>query len=64
MQPGDILTHMDNFGIVRCWRVCGIYLGGEGQESVVEIVSLTHTGPSANGFAVPMYVPEILLRGL
>jgi hypothetical protein len=64
MEPGDILTHTDYSGIVRRWRVCGVYLGGEGQESVVEIVSLSHACPSADGFSLPMYVPEVLLREL
>jgi len=64
MEPGDILTHTDSNGVIRRWRVCGVYLGSENQEDVVEIVSISHTCPTADGFAVPMYVPEILLRGL
>jgi hypothetical protein len=64
MRPGDILIHTDSNGIVRRWRVCGVYLGGEGQESVIEIVSLSHSCPTADGFAIPMYVPEVLLRGI
>ena len=64
MYPGNVITHTDGFGIVRRWRVCGIYLGGEGEESVVEILSISHKCPTADGFSVPMYVPEVLLRGL
>jgi hypothetical protein len=64
MEPGDILTHTDSNGVVRRWRVCGVYLGGENQEDVVEIVSISHTCPTVDGFSVPMYVPEVLLREL
>jgi hypothetical protein len=64
IEPGDILTHTDGFGVVRRWRVSGVYLGGEKQESVVQIMSVSHSGPTADGLSVPMYVPEILLRDL
>jgi hypothetical protein len=64
VEPGDILTHIDGNGIVHRWRVCGVYLGGEGQESVVEIIGISHTCPTTDGFSVCMYVPEVLLRGL
>lgn len=64
MQPGDILSHTDSVGIVRRWLVQSVYLGGEFQESVVEIKSLSHMVPSNGGGDVTMCVPEILLREL
>jgi Fe-S-cluster containining protein len=62
MYPGNFITHTDGFGIVRRWRVCGIYLGGEGQESVVEIVSISHTCPTADGFSGPWDTEEYELQ--
>ena len=58
---GDLLEwRCPNFGLTRQWRVNGIHLGGSNQESVCELVSVSHS-PSGEG---RMMVPEALLRGL
>ena len=46
------------------WRVRGIHLGAEGQESIIEIENVSHT-PGWTGqweYHPVMFVPEIILR--
>lgn len=69
LSPGDILrwqcpTYPDN---VHRWRVRSVCLGGLGQESLIEMESLTHKPGIGAEFPVPMpivIVPEVLVRGL
>lgn len=65
MKPGDIIFWRDEqFGHNRFWEIQGVFLGAEGQESVVEIRSLTEK-PAHSGEArehPTTFVPEPLLR--
>lgn len=69
-SPGDMLEwRCPNFpGVSARWRVVSICLGALGQESIIEIASLSHTPgdvPHLSPFPLPLlYVPEPLLRGL
>lgn len=52
---------------VHRWRVHSICLGGEGQESLIEIESLTHSPGIGAEWSIPLPilpVPAVLLRGL
>lgn len=67
MKPNDIVYFEDKkFGHHRFWRVEGVFLGAEGQESLVELRSLTERpGTSHTYHAHPTtFVPEPILRGL
>lgn len=58
MQPYDVVIFGD-----RRWEVTGIYLGGDREESVVGLRSLTAEQPSAHGKSIAeMYVPDKMLR--
>jgi hypothetical protein len=56
------------FGSKRRWKILGIHLGALGQESIVEMESVTHRPgqiPHLSPFPLPiLYVPESLLRCL
>lgn len=69
LQPGDILrwecpAYPSN---VHRWRVRSVCLGAVGQESLIEMESLTHSPGYGAEFFVPMpivIVPEVLVRSL
>lgn len=66
LRPGDVLrwrcpTYPTN---VHRWRVLGCYLGGMGQESLIECESLTHR-PGYTGedsYHPRVFIPEVLVR--
>lgn len=65
---GDVLiwtcpTHSTN---IHRWRVLSICLGAIGQESLIEVESLTHSPGGATdwGMQQRLFVPEVLLRDL
>lgn len=65
MTPGDIVMwHDRQFGKHRFWKIEGVYLGCEGQESLIELRSLTEKPgvPGRTGGAETTFVPEPLLR--
>lgn len=65
MKPGDIiLWNDDKFGKHRIWRVEGVYLGCQGQESLVELRNLLEAPgvPGRTGNAETTFVPEPLVR--
>lgn len=66
MKPGDLVLKRDNkFGHHRLWEIEGVYLGAEGQESVVALRSLSHR-PAHSGTDTThetIFVPEMLIRG-
>ncbi|MBU0801391.1 MAG: hypothetical protein KKA05_10390 [Alphaproteobacteria bacterium] len=60
MQPNDKFT-LDG----RKWRITGVHLGGDAQESVVGIEPIDLKKPDAHGEEIPvMYVPVIFIRNL
>ncbi len=69
-RPGDVLEwRCPKYPeVVHRWHVRGCHIGGEGQESLIEIESLTHepgTVEDLSPFGLPvLWVPEPLLRGL
>ena len=67
MKPGDIVFWRDKqFGHHRFWEIQGVFLGAEGQESLVELKSLTEK-PGHAHFLDPFtttFVPEPLLRNV
>ncbi len=67
MKPGDLLMYRDDkFCHHRFYEVRGVFLGGVGQESLVELASLTETPGTADASGRPVktsLVPEPLLRG-
>lgn len=54
----DIIRISTGTGGFRVWRVLGIFLGGENQESVIELETLDKTDNTKGR----MYVPEDLLN--
>lgn len=61
MKPGDLIR----LGLNDFWQVAGVHLGAVGQESVVELVRLNHTGPTVHGKNLrESLIPERLLRAL
>jgi hypothetical protein len=66
MKPRDILMWRDDmYGHHRLWEVTGVFLGADGQESLIQIQSLTEMPGVAYGNPMPvLYVPEPLVRGL
>ncbi len=59
MQVGDILEKDGHQ-----WKVYGIHLGAQGQESLIEVESISHK-PGWTGeweYHPRMFIPEILLR--
>lgn len=66
MKPGDIVMYRDErFGRHRFWEIEGIYLGGEGQEGLVELRGLNYTpGVSPSRTHTTTFVPEPMLRAL
>jgi hypothetical protein len=65
IQVGDILEWADNMGEPHRWRVNGVHLGAQGQESLI-MESVTHK-PGWTGeweFHPIVWVPEVLCRRL
>lgn len=67
MKPNDIVYFEDiQFGHHRFWVVEGVFLGCEGQESLIKLRSLTeksgYGGPA--GPQPTVFVPEPLLRNV
>jgi hypothetical protein len=64
MQPGDILEYRcPIFGIAFQWRVHGIFLGADHQESLIE-VSPVMARPGEHSFNGTVFVPEPMTRNL
>lgn len=65
MKPGDIVFWQDEkFSRNRFWKIEGVYLGGEGQESLIELRALDMTPGSVGGsIHDTSLVPEQLVRG-
>jgi hypothetical protein len=65
MKVGDIVMWRDRkFGHNRFWEIEGVFLGGLGQEGVIELRSLSER-PAHSGTArehPTTFVPEPLLR--
>lgn len=66
MRPGDIVVWRDRrFGRNRVWEIQGCFHGALGQESVIELKSLTER--PAHSYETQehptTFVPEPLLRG-
>lgn len=60
MKPGDLIVlHDEKFGVVRHWRVEGVYLGCQGQEGLVELRNLTEKPgvPGRTGGMETTFVP-------
>jgi hypothetical protein len=68
VSPGDIVFWRDDrFGKHRFWEIQGIYLGAEGQESIVELKNLLEKPGRVSGHTTAFthtFVPEPLLRHL
>lgn len=67
LKVNDILEYRcPRFGLIWQWRVVGIYLGAEHQESLIELTSLTRRPGIASGMerASTMLVPEPMTRSL
>lgn len=65
MAPGDIIVFSPaRVGAARFYKVLGVFLGAEGQESLVELVSMTERPGSVPGKQTmhTTFVPEPLLR--
>lgn len=66
MKVGDLVFWEDaKFGIHRFWKIESVLLGAVKQESLVRIVSLSHSaGTDEYGDAqTSVLVPEVLIRG-
>jgi len=68
MSPGDIIIWEDpqRMASAHKWRVVGIHLGAVGEESLIEMESLTHK-PGNTGeweWHPRVFVPEVLVRHL
>lgn len=64
MKPGDIVVWRDRGLRSRFWEIMGVFLGGVGQESVIELKSMTEA-PAYSGEEqehTTTFVPEALLR--
>lgn len=67
MQPGDFVFSLDEAtSLLKLWEIKGVFLGAEGQESLVQLQSLMDR-PGEWGEAVGKVkrtlVPEMLVRG-
>lgn len=64
MKPGDIVKwHDEKFGKHRFWQIEGVFLGAEGQESVVELRNLQERPGTSDAIThETTIVPEPLLR--
>jgi len=65
MKPSDLIFwHDDKFGKHRFYEVQGVFIGADGQESLIELRSLTERPGVAYGKNMPdtTFVPEPLLR--
>ena len=66
IEVGDVLEWADNMRTPHRWKVKGIHLGAVGQESLIEMESLTHS-PGWTGeweWHSILWVPEVLVRSL
>ena len=69
LQPGDVLRWQSaRFPEqIHRWRVHSVCLGAVGQESIIEMESLTHAPGHGAEFDMPLAivaVPEVLVRHL
>jgi hypothetical protein len=66
MKPGDIAMWRDDlYGHHRLWEIKGVFLGAEGQESLIQLQSISEKPGIAFGNALPvLYVPEPMVRSL
>lgn len=66
MMPGHLLEYRcPKFGIVFQWRVLGIYLGAERQESLIEIAPVMQApGGDGRRYVEATLVPEPMTRCL
>lgn len=65
LKVDDILEYRcPRFGLVWQWRVVGIYLGAEHQESLIELKPLTNRPGYASGMGPidTSFVPEPMTR--
>lgn len=66
LRPGDVLRwQCPRFPhVVHRWEVFGVYLGALGQESLIEVESLTHRdGDTGEGRSHQrLFIPEVLAR--
>jgi len=65
MKVNDIVLWEDRkFGIHRFWRIESVLLGGVKQESLVRIVSMSHSAGSDEygNLQTSVLVPEVLIR--
>ena len=67
MMPGHILEYRcPKFGLMFQWRVLGIFLGAEGQESLIEVEAI-FMDPGQDSSGLPykrLLVPEPMTRSL
>ena len=66
MEVGNVLIFRDEkFGHHRYWQVLGVFLGGENEESLIEMRSLGEKPGFAEESTRPTtFVPECLTRNL
>ena len=60
IKPHDVLRIMSASGVEAEWIVSGVHLGGDGQESAVEITRWGHEPPGVDGGK--MFVPVALIE--
>ena len=61
---GEVIRAPAFGGGFRVWRVCAIQLGGENQESVIEIETLDRTKCTEGKMCVPVELLEASLGAL
>lgn len=67
VKPGDVLVYRcSRFGKIWRWKVYGCYYGAMGQESLIEMESLTETAGWTGEWEYHprVFVPEQLTRGM
>jgi hypothetical protein len=66
MTPGNVLIYRDvKFGHHRYWEVLGVFLGGENEESLIELRSLGEKPGFGDEITrATTFVPECLTRQL
>lgn len=64
MRPGDIIFYHDiNAEMSRMWRVLGVFLGGEGQENLIELAPIgVKYGEAYGKTQTSCFVPETFVR--
>ena len=61
MQPNDLIRTTLRTGVNLEWEVKGIYLGGEGQESVVELEPVGKERHDVPGASAHTLIPAQIL---